>query len=119
MKMQQYVTFAEKHSQSSLLKIKIIEKLGTIAILQVNTEVQLIVYVTYKIILIIKETNSEPSEISETKISTKIVNGWKPLAIFAKSSISEVYQISRCTPELSKTEFWFLQFQRNRLLLNV
>ena len=69
------VTFAEKHSQSSLLKIKIIEKLGTIAILQVDTEVQLIVYVTYKIILIIKETNSEPSEISETKISTKIVNG--------------------------------------------
>ena len=56
--MQQYVTFAEKHSKSSLLKIKIIEKLGTIAILQVNTEVQLIVYVTYKIILIIKETYS-------------------------------------------------------------
>ena len=67
--MQQYVIFAEKHSQSSLLKIKIIEKLKTIAILQVNTEVQHIVYVTYKIILIIKETYSEPSETSETKIS--------------------------------------------------
>ena len=38
--MQQYVTFAEKYFQNSL------EKLETIVILQGNTEVQHIVYVT-------------------------------------------------------------------------
>ena len=43
--MQQHVIFKEKDSQKSLLKIKIIEELETTAILQVNTEVQLIVYV--------------------------------------------------------------------------
>ena len=35
--MQQYVTFEEKDFQSSWLKIKIIEKLETVAILQENT----------------------------------------------------------------------------------
>ena len=37
--MQQDVTFAEKDFQNSLLNIKITGKLGTIAILQVNTDV--------------------------------------------------------------------------------
>ena len=41
------VTFAEKDSQKSLLKIKIIKKLQTIAILQVNREVQDILYKIY------------------------------------------------------------------------
>ena len=44
--MQQIFTFAEKDSRKSLLKIKIIKKLENIAISQVNTEVQYIVYVT-------------------------------------------------------------------------
>ena len=43
--MQQSVTFSEDF-QNSLLKIRIIENLETVAILQVNTEVQYIVYVT-------------------------------------------------------------------------
>ena len=38
--MRQHVTLVERHSQKTLLKIKIIEKLETIIILQVNTEVQ-------------------------------------------------------------------------------
>ena len=38
--MQQCVPFMEKDSQKSLLMIKVIEKLETIAMLQVNTEVQ-------------------------------------------------------------------------------
>ena len=38
--MQQYVILVEKDSQNSLLKIKTIEKLETIAISQVNTEVK-------------------------------------------------------------------------------
>ena len=46
MKMQQYVTFAEKYFHDILLKIKIIEKLVTNVILQVDTGVQHIVYVT-------------------------------------------------------------------------
>ena len=36
--MQEHVTFVEKYSQKNLVMIKIIEKLETIAILQVNTE---------------------------------------------------------------------------------
>ena len=43
--MQQHVLFREKHSQKGLLKVKIIEKVETISILHVNTEVQHIVYV--------------------------------------------------------------------------
>ena len=43
--MQQSVTFSEDF-QNSLLKIRITENLETVAILQVNTEVQHIVYVT-------------------------------------------------------------------------
>ena len=43
--MQQHVIFKEKDFQKSLLKIKIIEELKTTAIIQVNAEVQLIVYV--------------------------------------------------------------------------
>ena len=43
--MQQSVTFSEDF-QNSLLKIRIIENLETVAILQVNTEVQHKVYVT-------------------------------------------------------------------------
>ena len=43
--MQQSVTFSEDF-QNSLVKIRIIENLETVAILQVNTEVQHIVYVT-------------------------------------------------------------------------
>ena len=42
--MQQHVIFVEKVSQKSLLKMKIIEELETIAILQVNTDIQHIVY---------------------------------------------------------------------------
>ena len=38
--MQQHVTFVKKDSHNSLLKIKIIEKVGTIANLQVISEVQ-------------------------------------------------------------------------------
>ena len=41
--MQQYVTSAEKYFQSCLLKMQIVEKLETIAVLQVNTEEQHIV----------------------------------------------------------------------------
>ena len=41
----QNVTFAEKDYQKSLLKIEIIKNLETIAILQVNIEVKLTVYV--------------------------------------------------------------------------
>ena len=37
--MQQHVTFVQKDSHNSFLKIKIIEKLGTIANLQVISEV--------------------------------------------------------------------------------
>ena len=44
--MQQIVAFAEKDSRKSLLKIKIIKKLENIAISQVNTEVQHMIYVT-------------------------------------------------------------------------
>ena len=44
--MQQCVTIVEKDFQNSLLKTKITEKLETIVILQVNTEMQHIVYVT-------------------------------------------------------------------------
>ena len=36
--MQQHVIFVEKYSQKSLLKIKIIEKLEAIAVLQENTD---------------------------------------------------------------------------------
>ena len=43
--MQQNVTFAEKYSHTKLLKIKIIKNSDAIAILQVNIEVQDIVYV--------------------------------------------------------------------------
>ena len=43
--MQQHVTFVEKDSQKCLLKIKIIEKLETIAILQVNKKAQYIICV--------------------------------------------------------------------------
>ena len=43
--MRQNVTPAEKGSQKSLLKIKIIIKIEAIAILQVNIEVHHIVYV--------------------------------------------------------------------------
>ena len=43
--MRQHVTFVEKDSSKNLLKIKIIKKLETIAMLQVNTEVERIVYV--------------------------------------------------------------------------
>ena len=46
-KMQMCVIFVEKKSYRSSLKIKIIEKLETIAMLQVNTEVQHIVYEIY------------------------------------------------------------------------
>ena len=42
---QQNVTFEEKDYQKSLLKIKIIKNLETIAILEVNIEVKLTVYV--------------------------------------------------------------------------
>ena len=38
--MQKYVIFVEKESEQILLMIKIIEKLETIAILQVNMEAQ-------------------------------------------------------------------------------
>ena len=38
--MRQLVTFVEKDSQKSFLKIKIIKKLETIVILHVNREVQ-------------------------------------------------------------------------------
>ena len=44
--MRQNVTFAEKKSSKILLKRKIIETLETIVILQVNTEMQHMVYVT-------------------------------------------------------------------------
>ena len=44
--MQQCVTIAEKDFQNSLLNTKITKKLETIVILQVNTEMQHIVYVT-------------------------------------------------------------------------
>ena len=43
--MRQHVTFVEKYSSKNLLKIKIIKKLETIVMLQVNTEVQRIVYI--------------------------------------------------------------------------
>ena len=43
--MRQHVTFVEKDSSKNLLKIKMIKKLETIAMLQVNTEVERIVYV--------------------------------------------------------------------------
>ena len=43
--MQQHGTFVEKDSQESLLMIKIIKRLETIAILQVNIEAQHIIYV--------------------------------------------------------------------------
>ena len=43
--MQQHVTFVEKDSSKNSLKIKTVKKLETIAMLQVNTEVQRIVYV--------------------------------------------------------------------------
>ena len=43
--MRQHVTFVEKDSSKNLLKIKIIKKLETIVMLQVNTEVQRIVCV--------------------------------------------------------------------------
>ena len=43
--MRQHVTFVEKDSSKNLLKIKIIKKLETIVMLQVNTEVQRIVYI--------------------------------------------------------------------------
>ena len=42
--MQEHVTFVGKYFWKILLKTKIIEKLETIAILQINTEVQQIVY---------------------------------------------------------------------------
>ena len=42
--MRQHVLFVEKDSQKSLLKIKIIKKLESIAILKVNIEVQYTVY---------------------------------------------------------------------------
>ena len=43
---QQDYTFVEKDYQNCLLKKKLIQKLETIVILQVNTEVQHIVFVT-------------------------------------------------------------------------
>ena len=43
--MLQNVTFAEDDSYKSLLMIKVIEKLGTIVILQVNIETQHILFV--------------------------------------------------------------------------
>ena len=44
-KMQKFITFAGKESDKSLLKINIIEKLEIIAIIQINKEVQHIVFV--------------------------------------------------------------------------
>ena len=38
----------------------------------------------------IPKANSEPSQTSKKKLSAKIVNGFQPLTIFAKSSISDV-----------------------------
>ena len=49
--MQQHVIFVEKYSQKSLLKIKIIEKLEAIAVLQENTD--------YEFHFIIKELANE------------------------------------------------------------
>ena len=42
--MQHYVTFVEKDSKKSLLMIKIIKKLETIAILHLNIEAQYLVF---------------------------------------------------------------------------
>ena len=42
--MQQHGTFVEKDSRKSLLMIKIVKKLETIAILQLNIEAQYIVF---------------------------------------------------------------------------
>ena len=44
-KMQKFITFAEKEYDKSSLKINIIEKLEIIAIMQINKEVQHIVFV--------------------------------------------------------------------------
>ena len=52
--MRRNVTFVEKDSQKSLLKIKIIKKLETIAILQVNTKVQHIAYVIEDLMCLMK-----------------------------------------------------------------
>ena len=52
--MKRNVTFVEKDSQKCLLKIKIIEKFETIAILQVNTEVQHTVYVMQDLMCLTK-----------------------------------------------------------------
>ena len=47
--LQNYVTFAEKESYKSSLKVKIIEKLKIIAIIQVNIEAQHIIFVIYNL----------------------------------------------------------------------
>ena len=52
--MRQNVTFAEKKSSKSLLKRKTIETLETIVILQVNTEMQHMAYVTQDLMRLTK-----------------------------------------------------------------
>ena len=52
--MEQHVIFEEKDSQKCFLKIKIMEKLETIVILQINTDMQHIVYVTLDLMFIMK-----------------------------------------------------------------
>ena len=53
------------------------------------------------------EAFSEPSPISKLKLSAKVVNGFQPLTIFAKSSISDVWMGCECS---SATLLFYLLF---------
>ena len=48
------------------------------------------------------EAYSEPSQLSTMKLYANIVHGWKPLTIFAKSSILDVWLVSECACEMHK-----------------
>ena len=70
--MKRNVTFVEKDSQKCLLKIKIIEKFETIAILQVNTEVQHTVYVMQDLMCLTKSLFKLLIPLHNKRITTQV-----------------------------------------------
>ena len=70
--MKRNVTFVEKDSQKCLLKIKIIEKFETIAILQVNTEKQHTVYAMQDLMCLMKSLFKLLIPLHNKRITTQV-----------------------------------------------
>ena len=64
----------------------------------------------------ISETFSEPSQTSKTELFAKIINNWKPLTIFTKSSILDVRLGSEYASELNWLNWISLSILGNRYL---